>query len=131
MRTTIIFTVISTLLSFAAATPAGSLSEPGTNALLPLGARSTLKGCFEQCSNNEQCRGGACNHCSAGRCHTWAKREEDSISAPVSLPRSEAIAQQGCFEQCSNNEQCHGACPYCSAGRCHTWKRDDEEELSE
>ncbi|KAH6723023.1 hypothetical protein BKA61DRAFT_585716 [Leptodontidium sp. MPI-SDFR-AT-0119] len=69
MRTTIVFTLVSTLLSFAAATPAGSLSEPNTNALLPLGARSALKGCFEQCGNNAQCS-GACNHCSAGRVST-------------------------------------------------------------
>ncbi|KAL5330104.1 hypothetical protein ACEPPN_003628 [Leptodophora sp. 'Broadleaf-Isolate-01'] len=118
MRTTIVFTLVSTLLSFAAATPAGSLSEPNTNALLPLGARSALKGCFEQCGNNAQCS-GACNHCSAGRCHTWAKREE----------ATEDVALKGCFEQCSNNAQCSGACPYCSSGRCHSWKRDAEEEL--
>lgn len=66
MRYSIILTIATTLLSFSLATPAGSLSDPNTNALLPLGSRSALKGCFEQCSNNAQCV-GACKHCSSGR----------------------------------------------------------------
>ncbi|PVH76750.1 hypothetical protein DL98DRAFT_282827 [Cadophora sp. DSE1049] len=63
MRTTFILTIASTLLSLAIATPAGTLSTPNTNALLPLGARSAQKGCWEQCSNHLQCQ-GLCYRCS-------------------------------------------------------------------
>ena len=63
MRTTFIFAVASTLLSLAVATPAGTLSSPNTNALLPLGARSAQQGCWEQCSNHLQCQ-GLCYRCS-------------------------------------------------------------------
>ncbi|KAK0120663.1 hypothetical protein ONS96_010864 [Cadophora gregata f. sp. sojae] len=129
MRTTFILTIVSTLLSFVVATPAGTLSSPNTNALLPLGARSAEKGCWEQCSNHLQCQ-GLCYRCSVnGRCHRPYKRDEgveteaEVVAAPVSLPRDEAvdtIAYKGCWEQCSNHLQCQGICNRCSAyGRCH------------